>query len=220
MVLIKLLLLLFTSSLVFGSYPEISQAVKEKKIYPMGEKIYKKRCENIDVSKFHSYDEMQKTILSQNLCKSLNKKYFQSVSLYLWDKTRVLTRDIDEKHIVVHKKDKCPVCGMFVYKYPKWATQISYKDTKFVFDGVKDMMKYYFEHKEGIEEKLVRDYYTQKVIDAKKAYFVTGSNVYGPMGNELIAFSDEKSAKTFYLDHQGKKILPFSAITSELVYGL
>ena len=42
--------------------------------------------------------------------------------------------------------DKCPVCGMFVAKYPDFVDQIVFKDgTHAFFDGVKDMMKYYFD---------------------------------------------------------------------------
>ena len=26
------------------------------------------------------------------------------------------------------KKDKCPVCGMFVFKYPDWVAQIHFTD--------------------------------------------------------------------------------------------
>ena len=41
--------------------------------------------------------------------------------------------------------DKCPVCGMFVAKYPDFVARISFKDGSYAFfDGVKDMMKYYF----------------------------------------------------------------------------
>jgi len=220
MVLFKLFILLFSFVSLYGSYPQISQAVKEKKLYPMGRKIYEKRCQDINLSQFHSYDGMQESIVSQNLCKNLNQKYLQALSLYLWDTQRVIKRASQEKYIVVDKEDKCPVCGMFVYKYPKWATEIKYEDTKYLFDGVKDMMKYYFKHRDGIKEILVRDYYTQKVIDATKAYFVIGSDIYGPMGNELITFSDEKSAKIFYLDHRGTKILRFDTITQELVHSL
>ena len=37
------------------------------------------------------------------------------------------------------RKDKCPVCGMFVHKYPKWVAEIIFKDgTHAVFDGPKD----------------------------------------------------------------------------------
>lgn len=220
MVVFKFFILLFSFVSLYGSYPQISQAVKEKKLYPMGQKIYKKRCEDINLSQFDSYDAMQEHIVSHKLCKNLNPTYLQALSLYLWDTQRVIKTVALEKHIVVHKEDKCPVCGMFVYKYPKWATEIKYDDTKYVFDGVKDMMKYYFEHRDAIKEILVRDYYTQKVIDATKAYYVIGSDIYGPMGNELIAFRDEKSAKTFYLDHRGTKILRFDMITQELVHSL
>ncbi len=220
MIVFKFFILLFSFVSLYGSYPQISQAVKEKKLYPMGQKIYKKRCQDINLSQFYSYDAMQEHIVSHKLCKNLNPTYLQALSLYLWDTQRVIKTVSQEKHIVVHKEDKCPVCGMFVYKYPKWATEIKYDDTKYVFDGVKDMMKYYFEHQDAIKEILVRDYYTQKVIDATKAYYVIGSDIYGPMGNELIAFRDEKSAKTFYLDHRATKILRFDMITQELVHSL
>ena len=42
-------------------------------------------------------------------------------------------------------KDKCPVCGMFVAKYPDFIATIKYRDGSWVFfDGAKDMFKYYF----------------------------------------------------------------------------
>jgi len=31
-------------------------------------------------------------------------------------------------YITVTKKDRCPVCGMFVHPYQKWITQIQFKD--------------------------------------------------------------------------------------------
>lgn len=30
-------------------------------------------------------------------------------------------------------KEKCPVCGMFVYKYPEWLAQIRLKDSRSFF---------------------------------------------------------------------------------------
>jgi len=42
--------------------------------------------------------------------------------------------------------DKCPVCGMKVTPYPNWIAQIIFSDGSYaVFDGPKDMLKYYFE---------------------------------------------------------------------------
>ncbi|MEN4045347.1 MULTISPECIES: nitrous oxide reductase accessory protein NosL [Sulfurimonas] len=207
------------STLLF-SYPNYSQAFKEKKLYPMGEKIYKKKCSDIDVKRYNSYEELSNALLTKKSCATLNKKYLEALALYLWEVKRVSGKHRHFCKLTVSKDEKCPVCGMLLYKYPSWISRIEYTDKNVSFDGIKDMMKYYFEHPKKIKHMLVQEYYTQQVIDAKKAYFVMWSDVYGPMGNELIAFKDEASAKRFYLDHKGKKILKFDDITPEDVYKL
>jgi len=124
------------------------------------------------------------------------------------------------------KKDKCPVCGMFVYKYPDWLAEIIFKDESVdFFDGAKDLLKYYFDlkkyrpgkNKRDIAAIYVMDYYDLKLIDARKAFFVMGSDVYGPMGHELIPLATEEDAKTFMKDHQGKRILRFEDITPMVI---
>lgn len=210
-------LLLLFSSLLY-SHSDYSEAVKIKKIYPMGKKIYDKKCTNIDVLKYKNIDELRNSIRKDSLCKHLPLKYLEAVSMYLWDVKRVSKSEKEYKELAITKKDRCPVCGMFVYKYPRWIAQIAYNDKHYSFDGPKDMMKYYFKHKKGVKEILVKDYYTQKVIDGSRAYYVFGSNVYGAMGSEFIPFKDIKEAKTFYMDHGGVKILKFSEITPDKVY--
>ena len=120
------------------------------------------------------------------------------------------------------KKDKCPVCGMFVYKYPDWIAEIIFKDGSTVFfDGAKDMFKYYFDiqkyspekNKRDIAAMYVTEYYAMKIIDARKAYFVLGSDVYGPMGHELIPLASDEDARVFMKDHKGKRLLRFREIT-------
>lgn len=198
-----------------------SNAVKEKKIYPVGEKIYKKMCsQNIDYEKYKSVQELKESIKSEKLCNPLSDKNLEILSIYLWDKKRVSTQKEHTYHIDVTKDEKCPVCGMFVYKYPKWATQIFYADKHYSFDGVKDMMKYYFEHKNGISKILVRDYYFQNAIDATTAFYVIGSDIYGPMGHELIPFAKESDATTFMLDHKADEVVRFEDITSKKVNAL
>ena len=214
------LFLLFLTTLTLFSYPTTSQTIKEKKIYPMGEKIYNIRCKTIDPLNFNSYSDMQKSILSENLCKNLNEKHFEALSLYLWDIKRVNKHEKVYDKLTVTKDDKCPICGMFLYKYPTWVSRINYDEKSFSFDGIKDMMKFYFDNREGITDILVQDYYTQKTINAKSAFFALGSDVYGPMGNEIIAFKDIKSAKRFMLDHRAKKVLTFDVIDAKIVYKL
>src|SRR5512147_1797273 len=51
----------------------------------------------------------------------------------------------ERKPVEVKKSDKCQVCGMLVAGYPNWISQIIFKDgTYALFDGPKDMFKYYF----------------------------------------------------------------------------
>lgn len=124
------------------------------------------------------------------------------------------------------KKDKCPVCGMFVYKYPDWVGEVIFKDgTTAFFDGAKDLFKYYFNLKKyntgktqkDISAIYVTEYYDLKLIDAYKAFFVIGSDVYGPMGRELIPFFTQEDAKAFKKDHNGTRILVFQQVTPTVI---
>ncbi len=121
---------------------------------------------------------------------------------------------------------KCPVCGMFVAKYPDFLAQVVFKDgTSDFFDGSKDMFKYLLNLKKynptqkqsDIGAVYVTDYYSLTAVDGIKAFYVQGSDVYGPMGRELIPFEKESEAKTFMKDHRGKKILRFQEITDFIV---
>jgi nitrous oxide reductase accessory protein NosL len=127
------------------------------------------------------------------------------------------------------EKDKCPVCGMFVAKYPDWVAQIRFKDGGYaVFDGPKDLFKYLADLKryapnrrqEDLKAVYVTDYYAVTPIDGSTAYYVTGSDVYGPMGAEFIPFEKETDAREFLKDHGGKRILRFRDITPAVLKGV
>ena len=207
------------------------QMKKKKKMYPMGKKLFEKKCQkSIDPLNYKQINQLKSAIASdEKLCKPLKEKQLQALALYLWEVKRKENSEEVSGKIEVKKDEKCPVCGMFTYKYPKWAAQIFYKNGNdkhhYSFDGVKDLMKFYFDAmawgsyesstKENIEHILVTDYYSQKVLDGSKAFYVVGSDVLGPMGNELIPFAQEADAKTFLHDHNGKTIVTFDKITVE-----
>lgn len=124
------------------------------------------------------------------------------------------------------KQDKCPVCGMFTHRYPDFLASISYTDGhNLFFDGAKDMFKYYFNLQKyapqrsstQIERIFVTEYYDMNALDARKAFFVVGSDVYGPMGHELIPFANQGDAEAFFKDHKGRRILTFEAITPAVI---
>ncbi len=132
----------------------------------------------------------------------------------------------EDQRIHAADGDKCPVCGMFVAKYPDFLAQVVFTDgsTAF-FDGTKDMFKYlldlqrYVPSKKAadIEKIHVTDYYSMNAIDGRTAWYVVDSDVYGPMGKELIPFGSEAEAKEFMSDHGGKRLLRFADIAPELI---
>ena len=143
--------------------------------------------------------------------------------------TLTLTYGGDRKPIKPSQKDKCPVCGMFVAKYPDFLTEIVFKEgTYVVFDGAKDMFKYYLNLKkynpskrpEDIDSIYVTDYYTLTLIDGFRAYYVVGSDIYGPMGRELIPLEKEVDAMGFMKDHKGKSVLKFKKISYNTIKDL
>jgi len=130
----------------------------------------------------------------------------------------------EKKPLKPSPKDKCPVCGMFVAKYPDWVAEIVFRDGSIVFfDGCKDMFKYYFDMKKYTPKKTRADidsiflieYYDFKFVDGMQAYYVLGSDVFGPMGRELIPFAKEADANEFLKDHKGKRVLKFKDVTQE-----
>jgi copper chaperone NosL len=125
--------------------------------------------------------------------------------------------------------DRCPVCGMFVAKYPDFVcVAVLRNGARVYFDGAKDLFKYVFNPKkydpritaEDIAEIHVTDYYQMTLVDGRKAYYVIGSDVYGPMGKELIPFGGKPEAEEFLRDHQGRAIITFDAVSPALIRSL
>jgi len=183
-------------------------------VFPKGKMLYKKMCKSdVDGSRFKSIGELKTYLLKSKVCGDVKGKKLQMLALYI--------KKAKKAKITAPQDAKCPVCGMFVAKFPRWTAEIELKNgKKLYFDGAKDMFKYIFLKKPDASKILVNDYYHQVAIDAKKAFFVVGSDELGPMGNELIPFESKSEAKTFLKEHIGKKVLSFSQINSEVIKGL
>lgn len=122
-------------------------------------------------------------------------------------------------------RESCPVCGMLVSKYPNWVATIVYKDGHaHYFDGAKDMFKFWFEpakyaaghRREDMAALWVTDFYNLQAVDARKAWYVIGSDVLGPMGHELVPLANQEDAADFLKDHKGKKVLSFDQVSQDL----
>ncbi|MEY2631842.1 MAG: hypothetical protein RIR00_496 [Pseudomonadota bacterium] len=126
-------------------------------------------------------------------------------------------------------RDTCPVCGMLVSKYPNWVAVVQWKDGHVhYFDGAKDMFKFLLDlpkyapgHREAdLAGLYVTDFYNLQRIDARRARFVIGSDVLGPMGHELVPLDSAGDAQDFLKEHKGRRILSFDGVTREMLQGL
>jgi len=152
-------------------------------------------------------------------------RFLLFIALFLYLATGATASPPADGLIPITPETRCPVCGMLVAKYPLWQAQVRLSDgSGATFDGVKDMMAFLaspqsFGAKEGaaVTDIAVKDYYSQRWIDGKAAWYVLGSDVLGPMGHELIPFAERGQAETFLKDHRGRRLLAFAEISRELI---
>jgi nitrous oxide reductase accessory protein NosL len=122
------------------------------------------------------------------------------------------------------EQEKCLACGMFPARYPDTLAQVVFKDGSHAFFcTVKCMMQYYFDLPKYNPSKktadvaavIVTDYSTGTPTDGYQAYYVVGSVVFGPMGQEFFPFAEEAAARKFLQENSGKEIVRFNQINPE-----
>jgi copper chaperone NosL len=113
----------------------------------------------------------------------------------------------------------CPVCGMNVKGGELGPAAIVFQDGKMVgFDGPGDFFRYLLDPvKYGFAEATIKDVYvtgfgTKKFIDAKKAFFVTGTGLTGGMGSEVIPAGTRVAAEELMTEHQGKHVIAYTEV--------
>lgn len=71
---------------------EMMQKKKSSEMYPMGEKLFKEKCSpGIEPSRYGKINDLKADISKNKLCKDLDEKQLQAVSLYLWEVKRLST---------------------------------------------------------------------------------------------------------------------------------
>ena len=115
-----------------------------------------------------------------------------------------------------------------VYKNPTWAAKVVTKSSKeFYFVSPKSLLEYYFNPEkwpkaqtptqQDIKALVVTDYTTLKPIDASKAYYVYGSNITSPAGDDLPSFKKYGDALEFANKYNGKRIMEFKEVSKALI---
>ncbi len=119
--------------------------------------------------------------------------------------------------IETHKK--CPLCSMYPARYPNFNCQIVFKDGSYeAFDSAIGLLVYlHFPDKTGMALKPVagvyfKDYLKQGWLAAEKAYFVTGSDIRGPMGIQFLPVDSQQAAEQIKKQANGKDVIHFKMI--------
>ncbi len=135
--------------------------------------------------------------------------------------------------VAIESTDECHLCGMLIMNFagPKGelfkngvTEESSNKVNKFC--STRDMFSFYLdpENKRNVTTMLVHDMSKMPwnapkdefFIDARKAWFVAGSEKTGAMGKTLASFSKQTDAQAF-ADEFGGKVLDFTEITIEVL---
>ncbi|MCS6968890.1 MAG: nitrous oxide reductase accessory protein NosL [Cytophagales bacterium] len=113
---------------------------------------------------------------------------------------------------------RCAQCGMPSEKYPQWRGKIVTASQVKYFCSPKCLFIHSHAHAPALADSIwLTDYYQQHWIDARKAYYVMGSDIIGPMGPDFVPLSTLQEAQDFMKEHQGKQIFTFTEITPETI---
>ena len=146
--------------------------------------------------------------------------------------TIVACSEKTEKQQMVHKAvaiesaEECHLCGMLITRFDGPKGEIFRKDGgvhAFKFCSTRDMFSYYLdpENKRNVSQMMVHDMSKMPwgsdsindkyFIDAKKAWYVAGSEKTGAMGKTLASFSLQEDADVFAKEFGGQ-VLRFEDI--------
>ncbi|HUW27767.1 MAG TPA: nitrous oxide reductase accessory protein NosL [Sulfuriferula sp.] len=119
----------------------------------------------------------------------------------------------------------CALDGMLLLDFPGPKAQIHYADGE--TDFFCDTMEMFSLYLKPEQQRRVKAIFTQDMgkanwqaprgqwIDARKAYFVIGSDMSGSMGPTLASFARMEDARAFSKTHGGK-VLRFDQVTPEM----
>jgi copper chaperone NosL len=124
---------------------------------------------------------------------------------------------------------RCPICGMYPARYPRWAAQLIFKDGKALFFDsplelfrfLLDMRHYHDAHgPDDVARAYVSDAGDGRWVSIVEAHFVEGSELLGPMHNpDLPAFAEREAAEAFVAE-RGGRLLRVEQVTQDLLHAL
>jgi len=110
---------------------------------------------------------------------------------------------------------RCEHCGMRADPAGAFTAGATLEGRTLAFDSNKCLLRYRLDHP-SITGAWVTDYYARTHLALDAAFFVTGSDVMGPMGADLVALGSRVDGERVVHAHHGV-LHTFGEITPELV---
>ncbi|MCT7515089.1 nitrous oxide reductase accessory protein NosL [Aliarcobacter cryaerophilus] len=135
--------------------------------------------------------------------------------------TQILGKTYEEISKLV--QEVCPIKNVDIDKHKDWAGYLELKDGSII---ALSSPKYTFAYmlieqkrvgQDSVKSVYVTDYKNKKLINAKTAYYVFGSNIMSVGGDDLIPFALESDAKEFFQGNKGKQIYRFDRMTENFI---
>lgn len=119
--------------------------------------------------------------------------------------------------------DRCPVCAMRPAKYPRFASAIQLQDmTTFYFCSPGCMLKAWLRpdiflgtHAGDLELPVAQEYFSGQPVDARTVFWVSGSDVIGPMGPALVPVQKATHIDAFRRRHGANHIFRLEDLNTD-----
>jgi nitrous oxide reductase accessory protein NosL len=105
------------------------------------------------------------------------------------------------------KEERCQTCGMRIDHKSVWRAEADAGGRAVSFDSPRCALEALLRPKPGpkVEALRVQEFYSTAWRPAANVRFVLGSDVLGPMGQDLVPVDPERVAK-FIADHHGRAV--------------
>ena len=123
----------------------------------------------------------------------------------------------------ISAEDRCPVCAMLPMRYPRFAAAIALKDGRTYYFCSPGCMLNAWLHPDiflgnpaaNLARPVVREYLSGEVMDARDVFWVSGSDVVGPMGPALVPLKDTAHLEAFRRRHGARKVFRLDELTHD-----
>lgn len=131
--------------------------------------------------------------------------------------------DINLDPVAIHSGDECHVCGMIIMEWPgpKAESINKHNGETLKFCSTTDLFAWWLqpENKTLQTQIYVHDMSVahwdqpqdEHLVDARKAWYVTGTDLIGAMGPTLVSFADQAAAQKL-VDEKGGRVLTFDQV--------